>query len=106
GFNFVYQLGDPAILLSQTYMSEYQFNGSTGSNLGGYENPEIDDQFRQAQSEVDPEKRKAIYSGIQKTLSHDVAILWLHQMLMPTLYHDKIQNMITTGLGMNENFAD
>ncbi len=105
-FNYVYQMGDPAILMSQTYMSEYQFNGSTGSNLGGYESPEIDKQFRLAQSQPDATKRRATYSAIQKTLSHDVAILWLHQMLMPTLYHDRIQNMITTGLGMNENFAD
>src|SRR5690606_235378 len=105
-FNYVYQLGDPAILMSQTYMSEFQFNGSTASNLGGYENAELDEKFRQAQSEGDPEKRRALYSEIQKTLSHDVPILWLHQMVMPTLYHKRVQNLVTTGMGMNENFAD
>lgn len=105
-FNYVYQLGDPAILMSQTYMSEFQFNGSTASNLGGYENAELDEKFRQAQSEGDSEKRRALYSEIQKTLSHDVPILWLHQMVMPTLYHKRVQNLVTTGMGMNENFAD
>ncbi len=43
---------------------------------------------------------------MQKILSDDVPVVWTHQMAFPTLYRTKIKNLITTGQGMNETFAD
>lgn len=106
GYNFVYLLGDPAIGISQTYLSTNQLNRGTAANVDGYVNKEIDALLIKAEQELKPAERAKLYSQIQKTLSHDLPILWTHQMVMPTVYRTKIKNLISTGLGMNENFAD
>lgn len=104
-FNFVYQLGDPAIGINLNYLSTTQLNAGTAANVGGYVNPEIDKLLTTAQHTREPNARAERYSQVQKILSRDLPILWFHQMVMPTIYHNKIKNLITTGLGMNENFS-
>ncbi|NYT64704.1 ABC transporter substrate-binding protein [Alcaligenaceae bacterium] len=106
GFNYVYQLGDPAIVVSETYVTSTEPTVSTLGNLGGYSNPELDKQLLEARHTLSVPERTQQYAAIQKTLSEEVPMLWLHQMQMPTLYRQNIQNLISTGLGMNENFSD
>lgn len=104
--NFVYLLGDPAMGVSQTYMSDNQLNRGTAANIGGYENTETDSMFTQAEQTLDPAKRREIYTQIQEVISADVPVIWSHQMSYPTVFRDKIINLITTAPGLNENFAD
>lgn len=106
GFNYVYQLGDPAIVMSETFVTADGPAVSTLGNLGGYSNKSIDQVMLDARHMQSDSDRQSAYNEIQKVLSKELPILWLHQMDMPTLYQKKIQNLITTGLGMNENFAD
>ena len=40
--NFVYLLGDPAMGVAQTYMSDNQLTGSIAANVDGYVNPKVD----------------------------------------------------------------
>lgn len=105
-YNFVYLLGDPAIGVNQTYLSTNQLNRGTAANVDGYVNPQIDALLNQAQHEPRRAERAKLYSQVQKTLSEDLPILWTHQMVMPTVYRTRVKNLVSTGLGMNENFAD
>lgn len=105
-FNFVYQLGDPAIGINLTYLSTTQLNAGTAANVGGYVNPEMDKLLSEAQHTLDRTARAKQYSQVQKILSDEVPILWFHEMVMPTIYRNNVKNLITTGLGMNENFND
>ncbi|MFV0473477.1 MAG: ABC transporter substrate-binding protein [Pikeienuella sp.] len=104
--NFVYLLGDPAMGVDQTYRSNNQLNRGTAANVDGYENPETDRIFAEAAQSLDPEQRQTLYAEAQKIISDDVPVIWTHQMSYPTVYREKIRDMITTALGMNESFAD
>jgi peptide/nickel transport system substrate-binding protein len=106
GYNFVYLLGDPAIGISQTYLSTNQLNRGTAANVDGYVNPAIDELLLKAEQETNVAERAKLYAQIQKTLSRELPMLWTHHMVMPTVYRTKVKNLISTGLGMNENFAD
>ncbi|WP_231695304.1 ABC transporter substrate-binding protein [Ottowia caeni] len=105
-YNFVYLLGDPAIGVNQTYLSTNQLNRGSAANVDGYVNQEVDALLIKAERETNKTERAKLYSQIQKILSRDLPILWTHQMVMPTVYRTKVNNLISTGLGMNENFAD
>lgn len=105
-YNFVYLLGDPSIGINQTYLSTNQLNRGTAANVDGYVNPEIDALLVKADRELQRGERARLYAQVQRTLSADLPILWTHQMVMPTVYRSKVKNLITTGMGMNENFAD
>ncbi len=105
-YNFVYLLGDPAIGINQTYLSTNQLNRGTAANVDGYVNPQLDALLVKAEQEPQRAERAKLYSQVQKTLSEDLPILWTHEMVMPTVYRTKVKNLISTGQGMNENFAD
>ena len=98
-------LGDPAMGVSQTYVSDNQ-NRGTATNVGGYVNPEIDKLFAEGAATNDPAVRQKVYSEVQKVISADLPVIWSHQMSLPTVYRSKLNNLITTGLGLNSNFAD
>lgn len=105
-YNFVYLLGDPAIGVSQTYLSTNQLNRGSAANVDGYVNKDVDALLVKAEQEPNRAQRAKLYAQVQKTLSRELPILWTHQMVMPTVYRSKVKNLISTGLGMNENFAD
>lgn len=104
--NFIYLLGDPAMGVSQTYRSDNQLNRGTAANIDGYDNPKVDALFTKGEQTMDPAERKKIYSEAQKIISDDAPVIWTHQMSYPTVYRPKVHNLITTGLGLNESFAD
>lgn len=104
--NFIYLLGDPAMGVAQTYVSDNQLNRGTAANMDGYENPEIDDLFARGARSTDPAERQEIYSKVQEIISADIPVIWSHQMSFPTVYRAKLKNLITTGLGLNASFAD
>ena len=99
-------LGDPSIGINQTYLSTNQLNRGSAANVDGYVNKDVDELLLKADQQPKAADRAKLYSQVQKTLSRDLPILWTHQMVMPTVYRTKVKNLISTGLGMNENFAD
>lgn len=104
--NFVYTTADPGIGISYGYTTVKGDNaGSTGGNVNGYSNPEIDALLAQGAHEPDVAKRKEIYAEVQKILSRDVPMVWTHDIVFPTLYRDRVQDLITTALGTDDNFA-
>ena len=80
--------------------------GSSAANVGGYANPRVDELMTTAQFTPDRKQRAKLYSEMQKIVGDEVPIIWTHEMVMPTLYRTKVHDLLTTGLGMNENFAD
>lgn len=104
--NFVYLLGDPAIGSNQTYLSfDKQPVASSAANVGGYSNPQVDELLGKAQHTLSTDERQRQYSQLQQILSKDLPVLWTHEIVFPTLYRAKVNNLLSTGLGMNENFA-
>jgi peptide/nickel transport system substrate-binding protein len=104
--NFVYTTADPGIGISYAYTTVKGDNaGSTGGNINSYSNPEVDALLSDGAHEVDDAKRKHIYSKVQQILSRDVPMVWTHDIVFPTLYRDKVQDLITTALGTDDNFA-
>ncbi|OZI46347.1 peptide ABC transporter substrate-binding protein [Bordetella genomosp. 5] len=104
--SFTYQYGDPALGVQRLYVASNMVKGSPFANVQGYNNPEADKLWVQAASEVDPAKREAMYSTLQKTLVNDVANGFLVDMEYPTLYRSKVKNLVKTAIGLNETFDD
>lgn len=104
--NFVYTTPDPGIGISYAYTTVKGDNaGSTGGNVNGYSNPEVDALLLQGAHERDEAKRRQIYSRVQQILSRDIPLVWTHDIVFPTLYRNKVQDLITTALGTDDNFA-
>ena len=104
--NFVYTTPDPAIGISYGYKTVKGDNaGTTGGNVNGYVNAEVDALLNQGAHEQDDKKRKQIYSKVQQIISRDVPLVWTHDMVFPTLYRTKVKKLITTALGTDDNFS-
>jgi len=104
--NFIYQYGDPALGVQRLYVSSNIVKGSPFANVQGYNNPELDKVWEAAASEVDPARRQAQYTQIQKTLVNDVANGFLVDMEFPTLYRSNVKSLVKTAIGLNESFDD
>jgi len=98
-----FQYGDPAIGVTRNYVSS-NIRKVLFSNTIGYANPEVDKLADEAAAEVDPAKRQALYSRMQQILVEDSPIAWLVEMEFPTIYDKRLQNVVTTGIGIHESF--
>ncbi|NPD16765.1 ABC transporter substrate-binding protein [Xinfangfangia sp. D13-10-4-6] len=105
-FNFLYQLGDPAIGVSRSYVSSNIAKGNPFGNVGGYSNPAVDALFAAASAEADEAVRQAKYSEVQKILTDELPVLWLLEMEQPTIYRCDIKDLVTTAIGVNDGFRD
>lgn len=105
-FTFLYQYGDPALGIARNYISSNIERGSPWNNVQGYENERIDELFEAAATAFPDEEREAIYQEIQEILHEDVPVGWLMELGFPTLYRCDVQNLITTGVGVNDGFKD
>jgi peptide/nickel transport system substrate-binding protein len=104
-FTYLFQLGDPALGVSRTYLSTNIAKGSPWSNVQGYENHEVDELFNKANA-VGQEERKSLYGSIQQKLSEDVPVAWLLELGFPTIYRCTVKDLVTTAVGVNDGFRD
>jgi len=104
-FTYLYQYGDPALGVARNYTSATIAKGSPFNNVEGYSNPKIDELFAAGAKEPDPAKRAAIYLEAQKILCDDVPVAWLHELNFPTLYRDKLHNVVSSGIGLNDSIG-
>lgn len=102
---YVFQYGDPALGVARNYISSQIAKGSPFNNVEGYSNPKVDELFEAGMREVDPAKRAQIYAEVQKLLVDEVPVAWLHEIKFPTLFRSKVENLITSGIGLNDGFA-
>jgi peptide/nickel transport system substrate-binding protein len=101
--SWLYQFGDPALGVTRNYVTS-NIRKILFTNTVGYSNPEVDRLAEAAAVVVDETKRGVLYSQMQKVLVEDVPICWLVEMEFPTLYDKRIQNLVTTAIGIHESF--
>ncbi len=70
----VFNWGDPVIGVHRTYLSSNIRKGVIWSNTQGYRNPEVDALMEQAGSELDFEKRYALYEKFQKIITDELPV--------------------------------
>ncbi len=105
-FTYLYQYGDPALGVSRTYVESNIAKGSPWNNVAGYRNAEVDELWMQAAVSPSPEERQEIYSEIQNRIVEDVPVAWLLELGFPTIYRCNVQNLVTTGIGINDGLRD
>ncbi|PZX17178.1 peptide/nickel transport system substrate-binding protein [Palleronia aestuarii] len=105
-FTYLYQYGDPALGVSRTYTMDQIERGSPWNNVEGYENPELDEKWAAAAGTADTEERQRLYTEIQQELVDDVPVAWLQELDFPTIYNCNVQNLVTTGIGLNDGLRD
>lgn len=104
-FTYVYQYGDPALGVARNYTSDNIAQGSPFNNVEGYRNAKVDELFQAGAREIDPVKRAAIYHEVQKILVDEMPVVWLHELNFPTLYRSRINNPISSGIGLNDGIG-
>ena len=103
--NLLYQLGDPALGVSRTYVTSNIVKGILFSNTQGYSNPEVDRLFDQAAVAIDEAKRQELYTRAQQILADEVPVAWTLEIEYPIIYDKSFQNVVTTAIGSHETFA-
>ena len=101
--SWLYQFGDPALGVTRNYLTA-NIRKILFTNTVGYSNPQVDKLADQAAVEVDEAKRQALYSEMQKIIVDEVPIAWLVEMEFPTIHDKRLQNVVTTAIGVHESF--
>lgn len=101
-FTYLYQFGDPALGVSRNYVESQIAKGSPWNNVEGYANPTLDAKWEKAAGLADTDARQEIYDEIQKEIIADVPVAWLLELEFPTLYRCDVQDLVTTGIGVND----
>ena len=104
-FNFLYQLGDPAIGVARSYVSSNIAKGNPFGNVGGYSNPEVDKLFAEA-ANAPEDKRQELYTRVQKILVEELPVLWLLELDFPTVSRCNVKDLVTTAIGVNDAMRD
>ena len=86
----VFNWGDPVIGVHRTYQSSNIKKGVIWSNTQQYTNPKVDAILEKAGKEIDPEKRKALYSEFQKKIVDDLPVYWTNTLPYHTIYNKKV----------------
>ncbi len=105
-FTYLYQYGDPALGVARTYLASNIAKGSPWNNVQGYDNPEMDAKWEAAAVANGADARQDIYDEIQQTLVDEVPVAWLLEIEFPTLYKCNVQDLVTTGIGVNDGLRD
>jgi peptide/nickel transport system substrate-binding protein len=86
-------LGDPALGIARTYVTESINKGTTFNNAAQYSNPEIDKLFDQGRDAPTPAERKKVYDRIQEILARDMPVLNLHQQPQYAVASSRLQGL-------------
>lgn len=91
--NAIWIYPDPVIGMHRAFLCSNQKKGVIWSNTEGYCNERVDALLQQAASETNLQKRKALYSEVQKILSEDLPFTWTNEEPLHTLYSARIGNV-------------
>jgi peptide/nickel transport system substrate-binding protein len=103
--NYVYQVGDANIGMEQYFASE-NIRKVAFNNVGGYQNERVDELLKKARYAIDPAERQKLLSEFQQIAVDDMPYIYLVQMSFPTFYSNKLHNVITTAMGIADDFDD
>jgi len=105
-FTYLYQYGDPALGTARNYLEDQIEKGSPWNNVEGYRNPELDAKWAEAAVTLGKEERQKLYTEIQQEIVEDAPVAWLLELEFPTLYDCKVQDLVTTAIGVNDGLRD
>lgn len=91
----VFNWGDPVIGVHRTFLSTNIREGVIWSNTQQYVNERVDELLNAAAVEMDPERRKTLYSEFQHIVATDLPIYWINAMPYHTAYDRKLENVPT-----------
>lgn len=92
----VFNWGDPVIGVDRTYVSSNIRQGVIWSNTQSYSNPRVDALLAEADVEIDPVRRKALYAEFQKIVVDDCPIAYLNVTPYATVYDKRLGGLPTT----------
>jgi len=96
---------DPAIGTQRFYWSKNFQPGVAFSNGAHYVNPQVDALLEQAQREVDPARRKALYAAFQQQVQRDLPRIPLVASTAAILASTRVHGLPDTAYGALDNFA-
>ncbi len=88
----VYNWGDPVIGVHRTYECSNRIKGVIWSNTQQYCNERVDELMTAAATEMDLDKRKALYKEFQQIVVDDVPIAFINADPLRTVYRDIVGN--------------
>ncbi|CEJ14885.1 Oligopeptide-binding protein OppA precursor [bacterium YEK0313] len=99
-------MADPTLgVQRQTWSKTINRNVPFG-NVSQYANPEVDALWEAAQTENDPAKRNRIFHKLQELLVADSPIVWLMEMDLVAVQNKRVQDLITSPLGLRGGLYD
>lgn len=99
-------MGDPTLGVQRQYWSKNIKPNVPYTNTVRYENPEVDALWEAAQTELDPEKRAKLFHDLQRLIVEDSPVIWIMEMALVSLQNKKVQNLITSPLGIRGGLYD
>lgn len=83
----------PEIFISRFYRSDNSVKGVTFNNNAGYANPVVDDLFKKAMRELNPDARAKLWYRIQDILAEDMPVLALWEIPQPLLHNKRVSGV-------------
>jgi peptide/nickel transport system substrate-binding protein len=99
-------LFDPTVGVQRLYWSKNFFKGRPFSNASHYVNPDVDKLLEDAQTEIDPAKRVALFRKFQQIVAVDVPDINLVSPQYITIYNKRVHDHSLTADGVESNLAD
>ena len=94
--DIVFNWGDPVIGVHRTYLSSNIKEGVIWSNTQSYANAKVDELLNAAATELDQDKRKALYAEFQQIVAGDLPVYWLNSLPYHTGYNEGLGGLPTS----------
>lgn len=99
-------MGDPTLGVQRQYWSKNIKQNIPYMNTARYNNPKVDKLWEAAQTENDSTKRAQLFHDIQRQIVEDSPVIWLMEMHLVALQSKKVQDLITSPLGVRAGLYD
>jgi peptide/nickel transport system substrate-binding protein len=90
--NGIFMWGDPVIGIHRVYLCD-NIKNMVWTNTQGYCNPKADEAMKKAGMEMNPDKRKALYSEFQKIVTEDLPLVWTHELPYFSIIHKDLRDV-------------
>lgn len=105
-FDTVWNWGDPVIGVHRTWLSSNIRPGVIWSNTQSYSNPRVDELLAAAGQEMNPDRRKALYTEMQKIVVDDCPVAFLYEYVGHEAYRANVVNPPRGIWGLNDAVLD
>ncbi|MEL6793955.1 MAG: ABC transporter substrate-binding protein, partial [Pseudomonadota bacterium] len=94
--DIVFNWGDPVIGVHRTYLSDNIKDGVIWSNTQAYQNAKVDELLNAAATELDQDKRKALYAEFQQIVGAELPVYWINSLPYHTGYNEGLGGLPTS----------